>query len=160
MSAQETPRHNKPEPVVDNRHLSPYPSRTMDPPFSLVERAREIEAAGDLVNIQVHGKLDVIARQIRSLKEEARQVIDQAREDMELHRIKCNFEKRIGQIIYLYLKANGEKYFSLLSPEDWRGNPPNELVGAYRLNVDRSFERLDMREHNADDANDHSDSDQ
>lgn len=159
MSAEEKPKHNKPEPVVDSRHLSPYPTRTMDPPYSLVERAREIETAGDFVNIQVHGKLDVIARQIRRLKEEARMVIDQAREDMELHRIKCNFEKRIGQEIYLYSKPNDAKYFSMLSPEDWRGNPPHKFIGAYRLNADRSFERLDVREHTTDESNDHSNTD-
>ena len=121
-----------------------YPTRTMDPPFSLVERAREIELAEESIQSHVHGKLDVIVNQIRALKEQARDLMQQAQRDMELHQIKCNFEKIVGQTIYLYRREGGAPYFSLLSPADWRGQPPHAFEGAYRLRGDRSFEEVEL----------------
>jgi len=138
----ETGQHNKNEPVLENKHLMTHPSRTLDPPFSLVDRAREIEAADETINSHVSGKLDLIVAQIRSLKEEAKKILEQAEMDMHLHRIKCSFEKKPGQTIHLYKKENQEKYFSMLSPDDWKGNPPHEFCGSYRLRTDDSFERI------------------
>jgi Protein of unknown function (DUF2452). len=45
-------------------------------------------------------------------------------------------------ILHLYERPTGEKYFSLLSPEEW-GTPPHKFLGSYKLNVDMSFERID-----------------
>ncbi len=141
-------RHNKAEPVVENKRSLAHAVRTLDPPITLVDRAREIEESEELVQSHVHGKLDVIVKQIRALKEQARDIIDQSRRDMELHRIKCNFEKRVGQNMYLYRKPAGDdgeegaSYFSMLSPADWGGSPPHEFLGGYRLNGDRSFEEI------------------
>lgn len=119
-----------------------YPSRTMDPPFSLVERAQEIELAEESIQSHVSGKLDLIVKQIRALKDEARSIMEAAQRDLELHQVKCNFEKIVGQAIHLYRRPNATLYFSLLSPADWKGAPPNEFKGSYRLRVDRSFEQL------------------
>ena len=120
-----------------------YPTRTMDPPYSLVERSNEIELAEELIESHVHGKLDVIVQQIRSLKEQAQTIMAEAQRDADLHKIKCNIEKIVGQAIFLYAKPDGTRYFSLLSPADWKHSPPNEFVGAYSMRGDRSFEVLD-----------------
>ena len=141
MSTSEN-QHNKNEPIIPDKHLMAHPTRTMDPPFSLVDRAREIEQAQESVQSHVNGKLDIIVEQIRVLQAQAREILSQAERDLELHRIKCNFEKLVGQPIHLYQKENGEKYFSLLSPADWGNRPPNTHQGSYRLNADRSFEEL------------------
>jgi hypothetical protein len=136
----ETPRHNKQEPIVENKNTLAYPTRTMDPPMQLVDRAREIEAAEGALKVQADGKLELILRQIRSLQQEARAIIEQAHQDVELHRVKCNFEKQIGEEIFLYEKPGGGLYFSRLSPSDWNDNPPHDFRGGYRLQADRSFE--------------------
>lgn len=140
---QESTRHNKKEPILENRRSMAHPARTSDPPFSLVERAQEIEKADEVVQSHVHGKLDVIARQIRSLQAEAREIIGRAERDMELHRVKCNFEKKPGMQLYLYEKQTGEKHFSILSPREWGASLPYEFLGAYRLAADGSFEDLE-----------------
>ena len=144
IGSVETPRHNKQEAVVDDKHTMAYPTRTMDPPFSLVARAEEIERAEESIQSHVHGKLDLIVKQIRALKEEARTIMHAAHRDLELHQVKCNFEKLVGQDIHLYRRKKDDTlYFSLLSPADWKGNPPNDFRGSFRLRVERSFETLD-----------------
>jgi len=140
---EEEPLHNKNEPVVPDKHSLPYPVRSLDPPISLVDRAREIETAQTSIQSHVSGKLDLIAGQIKALQEEARKILEQAEVDVELHRVKCNFEKRPGQEMHLYEKNGRETYFSLLSPREWGGKPPHRHLGSYRLRADQSFERLD-----------------
>jgi len=136
-------RHNKSEPILENRHLMPHPSRTLDPAYTIVDQAHEIQSADQSIQTHVTGKLDLIVKQIRSLQQEAKAIMDQAQRDMELHRVKCNFVKKIGQIIHLYKKTNGESYFSLLSLDDWEGKPPHQFMGSYLLNPDNSFEKMD-----------------
>lgn len=124
--------------------MLPYGSRTLDPAIRLVDRAREIEDAHLQIQSHVGGKLEVIARQIRSLQEEARGIVEQAARDAELHKVPCSFEKRIGMAIHLYRRDNDTLYFSMLSPEDWEGRPPHPFEGSYKLREDRSFQRLDQ----------------
>ncbi|MCB1159096.1 MAG: DUF2452 domain-containing protein [Leptospiraceae bacterium] len=138
---ENTNRHNKKEPVVENKHSLPYPTRTLDPPIRLVDRAREIESADMVIQTSVNSRLELIAKQIRNLQDEAKQILEQAELDLELHRVKCNFEKKVGQAIHLYVKDNGDKYFSLLSKEEW-GKPPHIYLGTYMLNADRSFKKI------------------
>lgn len=113
-----------------------------DPAITLVDRAKEIETAEASIQTQVHGKLDLIVKQIRQLKEEAKRIMQEAEEDLELHRVRCGFEKKVGQSVYLYQKPGGERYFSMLSPEDWNGAPPSEYLGRYRVKPDMGFERV------------------
>jgi hypothetical protein len=37
-------------------------------------------------------------------------------------------------------------FFSMLSPGEWGGNPPNEHLGSYRLEYDMSWTPLDKME--------------
>ncbi|MBE7437631.1 MAG: DUF2452 domain-containing protein [Spirochaetales bacterium] len=135
-------KHNKSEPVVENHHSLSYPIRTLSPAFSLVDRAREIEEASAFLESTTGGKLSLIAEQIRALRTQAEGILESARRDAELHRLECAFQKKIGQTIYLYERPTATRYFSLLSPEDWKGAPPHRFIGAFRLQADQCFEEV------------------
>src|SRR5256885_7246201 len=102
---------------------SPYPLSRLSAPHSLIDMAREIQAADSLLSAVAAGKLESIARQIRALQQEAARTLEAARADAELHRASCNFKKIPGQIYHLYRRTPTDPYFSLLSPEDWGGRP-------------------------------------
>ncbi len=136
--------HNKKEPVIENKNIMNYPARTSDPPITLTDIAKEIERSEEIIKININGKLDLILKEINRLKEEAKTIIEQAYKDLELHKIKCNFQKIPGEVICLYKRENEELYFSRLSPDDWKKNPPDEFIGSYRLRFDRTFEKLDI----------------
>lgn len=129
-------RHRGPD------HSSPYPVSRLAPAISLVELARQIEQADQLVKAPVNAKLQVIANQIETLQNEARKVLAEARHDQELHHARCHFQRRPGQIYHLYRQQNGSLYFSMLSPDDWRGHPPHPFKGSYRLEPDMSWTPL------------------
>eukprot|EP00795_Rhopilema_esculentum_P006752 gene6753-12317_t len=69
----------------------------------------------------------------------ARSVLEEAHEANFLHHAKCNFKKIPGKIYYLYKRASGEFYFSIVSPKEWGSSCPHTFVDAYRLEHDMSW---------------------
>lgn len=130
----------------------PYPASRLAPAYSLVDMAREISLADQQIENRTHAKLDVIAEQIRSLQQQARVILEQARQDQLLHQAKCNFIRKPGTTYHLYEKDNGERYFSMLSPGEWGGSPPHRFLGSYRLENDMSWSDIEKEEPNTRDA--------
>jgi hypothetical protein len=122
---------------------SRYPLSRLSAKHDLIDMAREIQAADSMLSAVVGGELEAIARQIRALQEQAQRTLQRAQRDAELHRARCSFKKRPGLIYHLYRRADDDRYFSMLSPEDWRGSPPHAYEGSYRLEADMRFTPLD-----------------
>lgn len=123
--------------------LASYPTSRLSARIDLVDVAAEIARADESIATTTNARLEVIAEQIRALQEKARQILDEARESVELHRARCNFVRRPGRIYHLYQRADGELYFSLLAPSDWNGTPPHPFRGSYRLESDLRWTRID-----------------
>jgi hypothetical protein len=123
-------------------HASPYPQSRLAPVHDLVDVARQIQEADAMLGAVAHGKLAVIAEQIRALQVQAREIIESAQRDAGLHRAQCRFRKRVGQRYHLYRRDDGSEYFSMLTPEDW-GRPPHAHVGSYELMPDMAWRRVD-----------------
>ena len=87
----------------------------------------------------VTNKLSLIADQIKFLQDQAREILEKAKLEMELHNAACNLVKKPGTIYYYYLRESGQKYMSIMSPSDWGKKCPFEFLGAYRLEYDRSW---------------------
>jgi len=122
---RQPPRAGSTEPERLPERASPYPISRLAPPFSMVETAKQI------------------ADQIRGLQEKARGLLERARRDQELHRARCNLQRRAGATYHLYRGADGERYWSMLSPADWGGTPPHAFEGSYRLELDMSWTEID-----------------
>jgi alkylation response protein AidB-like acyl-CoA dehydrogenase len=124
-------------------HASPYALSRLAGPISLVDVAREIEEADQAIAAVATGKLEVIAEQMRALRAKAEQLIQEARESAELHRVEGRFKRVPGKVYHLYARADNGRYWSLLSPEEWGGAPPHSFLGSYRLEADQSFTPLE-----------------
>ncbi len=122
---------------------APYPVSRMAPAFELVDLARQIGEADQVIAGNLNSRLRVIADQIKHLQQEAHAILDQAKNDQLLHRAQCNFQRKPGQIYHLYEKADGGLYFSMLSAKEWGASPPHRFVGSYRLENDMSWTRLE-----------------
>lgn len=131
----------------ENHRLSdnsaPYPVSRMAPATELVDLAREIEHADNMLGNVVHGKLKVIAEQMKALQQEARTILEASARDQRLHRARCNFKRQPGKIYHLYGKDDESLYFSMLSPAEWGGEPPHRFIGSYRLESDMSWTPAD-----------------
>jgi hypothetical protein len=129
-------KHRGPE------RASPYAVSRLSGPVSLVDAAREIERADQWIASTSNAKLAQIAGQMRALREQAEQVLKEARENASLHRADARFARHPGKTYHLYERADGGRYWSLLSPDEWGGNPPHAFVGSYRLELDQSWTPL------------------
>jgi hypothetical protein len=130
------------DPTQDDKHAdhaSFYPVSRLAPAFELVDLAQEIAQADEMLANRASAQLTLIAEQVRVLQQQARQILQQTQHDQQLHRARCNFQKKPGQIYHLYQNSRGESLLSMLSPEDWQGNPPNDYLGGFRLESDRSW---------------------
>lgn len=123
--------------AADN--TAPYPVSRMAPATELVDMAREIAEADRMLGSVTHGKLKVIAEQMKALQKEAHAILEQSARDQRLHRARCNFQRQPGNTYHLYSKADESLYFSMLAPEEWGGEPPHRFVGSYRLESDMSW---------------------
>ncbi len=131
------PNHRGPE------QASPYGLSRLAPAIDLVDVARAVQAADVAIGNVAAGKLRIIAEQIRALQAQAQTVLGDAHRAAELHRATCRFHKRIGQVYHLYLRESGERYFSMLSPEEWGAQLRDAHEGSYRLESDMSWTPTD-----------------
>lgn len=121
---------------------APYALSRLSGPISLVDVAREIQAADTSIAAVASGKLEVIAEQMRLLRAQAEAVLAEARESAELHRVEARFKRIPGKTYHLYARPDGSRYWSLLAPADWGDAPPHSFEGSYRLELDQSFTPL------------------
>jgi hypothetical protein len=124
-------------------HSAPYPVSRLAPAFELTDLAAEVARAESMLSARTGAKLRVIADQIKALQAQARQVLDDAREEQALTGAQCAFRRIPGHSYHLYRKDDGTAFFSMLSPADWRGRPPHTFVGSYRLEADYSWTPAD-----------------
>ncbi len=125
---------------------APYPVSRLGASVDLVDLAQQISTADSHINTRVSAKLQIIADQIRHLQREARDALESAQRDQELHRAQCNFKRIPGRIYHLYRRSDGSNYFSMLGPDEWGNKPPHEFKGSYMLENDMSWtpsEQLD-----------------
>lgn len=123
----------------DSDNSAPYPVSRMAPATELVDLAREIAEADRMLGNVAHGKLKVIAEQMKTLQREAQAILEASARDQRLHRARCNFKRQPGKTYHLYRKADDSLYFSMLAPAEWGGPPPHPFVGSFRLESDMSW---------------------
>jgi hypothetical protein len=135
--ASPTPLHRGPA------HASPYPMQRLAPAVQLVDLAAQIAEADQQVASRVSAQLQVIADQVKALQAQARRILEQARQDQQLNHARCAFKRIPGRLYHLYRRPDQGLEFSLLSPADWGGQPPQPYVGSYRLEPDYSWTPLE-----------------
>ena len=147
---------NKPQIHQGADHTSPYPVSRLAPGFDLVDLAREIQQADQLINTTTHARLKTIADQILGLKQQAREILEETQRNQQLHRAHCQFKKIPGKTYHLYKKDNGQLYFSMLSPEDWGDGHSHRFQGSYTLQADMSWKNItDPSSNESDDSLSH-----
>lgn len=83
-----------------------------------------------------YAQLKLISKQIEMLKSEAYSIINNSKTQNELSNIDIGFKLVSGQYYYLYEK-NKKKYFSLISPHEWKTK--NKFLNKYYYDYDKHF---------------------
>ncbi len=123
-------------------HSSPYPVSRLGAPVSLVDMARVIESASATVALRTNAQLEVIVEQMKALQDRAREIIEQASRDVDLIHAECRFRRVPGRIYHLYERPDGQRFFSMLGPDENIGSS-GRFVASFRYEHDESWTRLD-----------------
>jgi hypothetical protein len=104
-----------------------------------VIRHKALTAMEEQTNMQ----LDQIRKQIELLALQAQEIHKRKELSLLIYNAKLSFKPDIGQVYYLYEKADGNHTISLISPEDWGGTMPyKKFVAAVQLLADHTWKEL------------------
>jgi len=123
--------------------VNPHRTNKTATSYDLVELAQQIQTANQFTKANVGNKLQVIAEQVRFLQEQARKILEEANESNDLHHVACNFVKKPGATYHLYKRESQQRFFSMISPNEWGSQCPHEYLGTYRMEYDNSWTPLD-----------------
>uniref|UniRef100_A0A3Q2E3P8 Chromosome 1 open reading frame 50 n=1 Tax=Cyprinodon variegatus TaxID=28743 RepID=A0A3Q2E3P8_CYPVA len=129
--------------------VSSYQTNSLGDTMDLVALAQQVQKGDDFVKANACNKLTLIADQIRYLQEQARKVLEDAKRDADLHHAACNIVKKPSTMYYLYQRPSGQKYFSIICPQEWGPSCPHPFLGAFKLQHDMSWtpmEQVEKRE--------------
>ena len=90
-------------------------------------------------NSAQYAKLKLVLHQMEMLKAQAKDIIEEAKSQNELHNVKVNFKLVSGKTYYLY-ESKQDKYFSLIAPMEW--NYSDRFIGKYFYDYDKQFIQL------------------
>jgi hypothetical protein len=124
-------------------HASPYPVSRLGAPISLVDSAKFIESASSKVALRTNAQLEVIVEEMRALQERARAIVEQASRDVDLIHAECRFTRVAGRIYHLYERPSGQRYFSMLGPDEFGAQAPSGYLASYRYEHDESWTHVD-----------------
>lgn len=125
-------------------HASPYPVSRLGAPVSLVDTAKVIQEASETVALRTNAQLAVIVEQMQALQAKAREILEQASNDVDLIHAECRFQRVVGRTYHLYERPNGRRYFSMLAPDEYSNGPPHTFIASYRYDHGESWTRADQ----------------
>ena len=89
-------------------------------------------------NSNNYGKLKVLLKQMKNIQDEIETLCLESIEVDYLEEVDCNFKKIPGKSYYLSMKPDGQKFFSMISPNEW--NTKNRFLNEYFYDYDLTFQ--------------------
>ncbi|HVZ56352.1 MAG TPA: DUF2452 domain-containing protein [Chitinophagaceae bacterium] len=90
---------------------------------------------------QTDRQLELIRRQVELLALQAQEIHRRKELSRMIYQARIPFQPQIGQVYYLYGKADGTCLLSLVSPREWGGSLPfDRFIAAVRLLADHTWE--------------------
>jgi hypothetical protein len=80
------------------------------------------------------------SKRAEEIKEQIESLFQEFSDNEMIWDSKLSFEPNVGSEIYVYIKENGEKFCSLISPDEW-GKKYN-FLGHFKLDTDFSWRRI------------------
>ncbi|HEX2609246.1 MAG TPA: DUF2452 domain-containing protein [Flavisolibacter sp.] len=104
-----------------------------------VIRHKALTAMEEQTNMQ----LDQIRQQIELLALQAQEIHKRKELSFLIYNAKLSFKPEIGQVYYLYEKADSHHTISLISPKEWGASMPHKsFVAAVQLLADHTWKEL------------------
>ena len=134
-----------PDKVADNPGLLPYAHHVGSAIIAPIDRGRTRGLAMSAMYEQTETQLSQIRDQVELLIAQAQRVHDRIAVSESIYTAEAGFKPNVGQTCYLYERASGVRVLSLVSPDDWRREPPFAYVATVKLLSDHTWDVLELR---------------
>ena len=134
-----------PDKVADNPGLLPYAHHVGSAIIAPIDKGRTQGLAMSAMYEQTETQLTQIRDQVELLIAQAQKVHDRITVSESIYKAEAGFKPNIGQECYLYERANGVRVLSLVSPADWRKEPPFAYIATVKLLSDHTWDVIEMQ---------------
>jgi hypothetical protein len=128
-------KKDKPDNVVDEPNLMPYPTNVGAPSFVPNNIPVWKSVRAEELNKDFSDRFKRIQNQL-----------DELNEDVEINTIlytsKYNFEPKVGEIYHLYLNQNDEPFLSLIAENEWGRKRPKKYLGGFTLDWKNKWSKV------------------
>lgn len=121
---------------IDGAFLSKYPTHVGSPKIEVPD----VDLFKQQNLVKANHKFSKRAEEIR---EQISNLMLEYADNQMIWDSKINFEPYIGCEIYVYLKTDGHKFVSLISPSEWKEK--YKCLGNFKLDTDFSWKRLNFK---------------
>lgn len=152
---------NKPKPVdISQSDLERMRLKITDMP-SLLEYAHTVGGfaitptneghikgqAREAMKEQTEEQLKIIFEQMKVLAQQVQDIKKRVMVSDIIYNVKMSFHPVIGKNYFLYEQVNGERYLSLISPQEWGEKMGDQkYIAQVRLNADHTWKIIDTIE--------------
>ena len=130
--------------ITDIPSLLPYPHTVGGALVTPIDKGKVKGKAVLAMEEQVHIQMDQIREQIELLAKQAKALQDRAEISYKIYQADIGFDPAIGQLYYLYERAEEQWVLSLVAPDEWgRKMPFRAHLATVKLLADHTWELLD-----------------
>jgi hypothetical protein len=126
----------KPDNVVDEPNLMPYPTNVGAPAFVPTNIPQWKSVRADELNTDFKDRFSTIQKELEELNE-----------DIQINTIlytsKYNFEPKVGEQYHLYLNEDDEPFLSLIGNDEWGRKRPKKYLGTFVLDWKNKWSRVE-----------------
>ena len=133
-----------PDKVAENPGLLPYAHHVGSAIIAPIDRGRTKGLAMTAMYEQTGVQLNQLRAQVELLLTQAQRIHDRIAVSESIYTAEVGFSPNIGQVYYLYERATGQRVLTMLSPGDWRREPPFRFIASVKLLSDHTWDIIEL----------------
>lgn len=122
--------------MIEKTHL--IPTSLSSPPL-LPNKDMSQEAIA-LIESGANSKINLLRDLLNIISKRGEEEIYNINDSIELWKLPCGFVRKSGDIVHLYQRSNGEKFWSLIAPYEWEIDL--KFLGTYKILYDYILEKI------------------
>ena len=133
-----------PDKITETPSLLPYAHTVGSAIIRPIDQGKTKGLAMQAMYEQTDTQLTQIKKQVELLISQAQEIHDRIQISESIYTAECRFKPNISQIYYLYLKPDGEKLLSMISPAEWGSRSPFRYDATVKLMADHTWQVVEM----------------
>lgn len=129
--------------IAEQPGLLPYASHIGSAIIKPIEEGKDKGLGMKAMYAQTDRNLNRIKEQVEVLIKQAQDIHDRIEFSEQIYLAACSFNPTIGQIYYLYERADKSQFLSMVSPLEWGKRSDLSFVCAAKLLADHTWEIID-----------------